>query len=73
MTTSTSVYVIKTWWLRDGDEECPHCGRMYFYEMEFRCPECDGPGCPHCTAIHTQGHVVCVNCNPVETTTEDEL
>lgn len=55
------------WWLGDGDEECPHCGRTYVYEIEFRCPDCDGPGCPHCKHPHAKGHHVCPAC----ATTED--
>lgn len=37
------------WYLGSGDEECPHCGQWYAYELEFRCPDCDTPSCPHCT------------------------
>lgn len=65
-TSSTSSSVRAAWWLGDGDEECPHCGRLYFYEVEFRCMECDGPGCPHCTVTHTEGHLVCVECAPTK-------
>jgi hypothetical protein len=37
------------WYLsEEGDEECPHCGRWYAYELEFRCPDCDSPSCRHC-------------------------
>jgi hypothetical protein len=50
------------WWISDGDEECPHCGRLYVYELEFRCAECDGPGCAHCKHIHTEGHQICPGC-----------
>jgi len=38
------------WWL-SGDEECPHCHQLYAYEIEIRCPVCDGPSCPHCICI----------------------
>jgi hypothetical protein len=60
---STSSIAL-AWWLDDGDLECPHCGRLYFYEVEFRCAECDGPGCPHCKVTHAEGHVVCFDCGP---------
>jgi hypothetical protein len=50
------------WWLTEGDLECPHCGHLYFIEVEFRCPECDGPGCPHCRIKHVEGHLVCTGC-----------
>lgn len=36
------------WYLSDGDEECPHCGQWYAYELEVRCSDCDSPSCPHC-------------------------
>ena len=39
---------IVPWYLSGGDEECPHCGQWYAYELEFRCPDCDSPSCPHC-------------------------
>lgn len=48
------------WWL-SGEEECPHCGQLYAYEIEFRCPECDAPSCPHCKREHERG-LVCVSC-----------
>jgi len=57
---STSTLV--AWWLSDGDEECPHCGQLYVYELEFRCPDCDGAVCPHCKKRHTKGHHVCPDC-----------
>jgi len=50
------------WWLGEGEEECPHCGRLYFVEVEVRCADCDGPACPHCKVRHTEGHVVCPDC-----------
>ena len=50
------------WWLHDGDEDCPHCGQPYIYEVEFRCPACDGPSCPHCKQLHAEGHHVCPSC-----------
>jgi hypothetical protein len=52
------------WWLDEGDHECPHCGRMYVYELEFRCTDCDAAGCAHCKATHAEGHLVCVDCLP---------
>jgi hypothetical protein len=57
-----------SWWLEDGDEECPHCGGMYAYEIEFRCTECDGPGCRHCVAVHAEGHLICLSCHDVSRT-----
>ena len=48
------------WWL-SGDEECPHCHQLYAYEIEVRCPECDGPSCPHCVDYVESG-VVCAGC-----------
>jgi hypothetical protein len=52
---------VVAWWLA-GEEECPHCGQLYAYEVEFRCPECDGPSCPHCRREHELGGVICVAC-----------
>ena len=54
------------WWLTAGEEECPHCGRWYLYEVEFRCVNCDGAGCPHCKAIHAEGHLICPSCIATE-------
>jgi hypothetical protein len=48
------------WWL-GGDEECPHCHQLYAYEIEVRCPVCDGPSCPHCVELVERG-IVCVVC-----------
>lgn len=59
---SKAKATVVPWWLNDGDEDCPHCGQPYIYEVEFRCPACDGPGCPHCTQLHTEGHQVCPSC-----------
>jgi hypothetical protein len=59
---STSTVGMTSWWLSDGDEECPHCGQLYVYEIEFRCTHCDGPGCPHCRVVHSEGHIVCPEC-----------
>jgi hypothetical protein len=42
---------VVAWWL-GGEEECLHCGQLYAYEIEFRCPECDSPTCPHCRKNH---------------------
>jgi hypothetical protein len=50
-----------SWWL-GGEEQCLHCGQLYAYEIEFRCPECDGPSCPHCRKLHSAGHHVCAAC-----------
>ena len=50
------------WWLRDGDEECPGCGQLYIYELEFRCPECEITTCIHCRRRHADGRLVCVSC-----------
>lgn len=49
-----------SWWL-GGDEECPHCHQLYAYEIEVRCPACDGPSCPHCVALVERG-IVCIVC-----------
>jgi hypothetical protein len=49
------------WWLSEGEEECPHCGALYYYEVEVRCPECDGPSCPHCIVQHTD-LTTCIGC-----------
>jgi hypothetical protein len=66
MPTRTSAVV--AWWLGDGDEECPHCGELYIYELEFRCSECDAAGCKRCVATHVEGHHICVTCaQPGET------
>lgn len=50
------------WWLLGGEEACPHCGQLYIYELEFRCPDCDSPSCPHCRQQHAEGRVVCISC-----------
>ncbi|MGC3982082.1 MAG: hypothetical protein QM808_12545 [Steroidobacteraceae bacterium] len=62
--TPSNIPLATSWWLSDGDEECPHCGSLYVYELEFRCTECDGPGCPHCKLVHAEGHFVCPDCVP---------
>ncbi len=49
------------WWL-GGEEECPHCHQLYAYEIEVRCPQCDGPSCPHCVARLERG-IVCIGCS----------
>lgn len=49
------------WWLATGDEECPHCGQLYAYEAEFRCPDCDGAICMHCVVLHEERNV-CPDC-----------
>ncbi|MBM0106029.1 hypothetical protein JM946_14950 [Steroidobacter sp. S1-65] len=50
------------WWLMQGDEECPACGELYIYELEFRCPECDTISCLHCRRRHSDGRWMCVSC-----------
>lgn len=49
------------WWL-GGEEHCPHCGQEYAYELEFRCPDCDGPCCAHCKKQHQDARHVCPEC-----------
>lgn len=58
------------WWL-GGEEECPHCHQLYAYEVEVRCPECDGPSCPHCVMQHVEHGIVCVACSDTSEQTED--
>jgi rubrerythrin len=58
---------VVAWWLSGGEETCPHCGQLYAYEAEFRCPECDGPCCPLCKSRHDDGRIAgatCVDCAP---------
>jgi hypothetical protein len=50
------------WWLDQGDEQCPHCGQLYFAEAEIRCADCDGPMCSLCKVRQTEGHIVCPDC-----------
>jgi transcription elongation factor Elf1 len=50
----------KPWWLA-GEEECPHCGQLYAYEVEVRCVACDGPICPHCSVRSASMHY-CPDC-----------
>jgi hypothetical protein len=50
------------WWLMEGDEECPGCGHLYIYEMEFHCPDCEITTCIHCRRRHSDGRLVCVSC-----------
>lgn len=59
---SKSSAKMAPWWLHEGEEECIHCGQLYIYELEFRCPECDGPCCTHCRKIHAAGYHVCPEC-----------
>lgn len=59
---------VVAWWL-GGEEQCPQCGQLYAYEIEFRCPECDSASCPHCRTRHPAGHYVCAGC--VDLTEED--
>ena len=50
------------WWL-GGEENCPHCGQIYAYELEFRCPDCDAPCCAHCKKQHQEdARHVCPEC-----------
>lgn len=51
-----------SWYLSSEDEQCPHCGQLYAYELEFRCPDCDSPGCPHCKTKHEDERFVCSAC-----------
>jgi hypothetical protein len=51
---------VVAWWLSGGEEECPHCGQVYAYEVEFRCPDCDSPSCPHCKRGHADVCLACV-------------
>ena len=62
MARQTSGIATTSWWLQGGDDECPHCGAVYVYELEFRCTECDGPGCLHCKVVRETGHMICVVC-----------
>ena len=50
------------WWLSAGEELCPHCGQLYAYEIEFRCPDCDSSSCPNCKRRHADDRIVCVVC-----------
>jgi hypothetical protein len=59
--TKATVAVVR-WWVSGGEEECPHCGQLYAFEVEFRCPECDRPCCPHCKSTHADKHIVCQEC-----------
>jgi hypothetical protein len=56
------VASIAPWWLSAGEDECPHCGQVYAYEVEFRCPDCDSPACPHCKGNHADGRLICLVC-----------
>lgn len=58
------VSVSVSWWLLEGDEQCPYCGLAYLRELECRCADCDGPACPHCAVIVRQGHSTCPECAP---------
>lgn len=53
---------VVAWWLSSGEEECPHCGCLYVYEVEFRCPDCDGPSCPQCKTTYVDNRIVCPGC-----------
>jgi hypothetical protein len=58
----TGTAAMTAWWVSDGDEECPHCGQLYIYELEYRCPDCDSPTCLHCKKKHAEGYHVCPEC-----------
>lgn len=62
---------VVAWWLSGGEEECPHCGQLYAYEVEFRCPECDAPSCPHCKTAHSDERMLCPECIAVCVAAED--
>lgn len=59
---TTSASEATPWWLSGGEEECPHCGIQYAYEIEVRCTTCDSPCCPHCKARDREGRNVCPEC-----------
>ncbi|MET0534895.1 MAG: hypothetical protein ABW171_11775 [Steroidobacter sp.] len=59
---ATVTTTMVAWYLSDGDEQCPHCGQLYAYELEFRCPDCDEPSCVHCRSKHADNRWVCVSC-----------
>lgn len=61
---SASAKANKTlpWYLSGEDEQCAHCGQFYAYELEFRCPDCDTPSCPHCKSKHADERFVCPSC-----------
>jgi len=61
-TRATAVAVRMRWWAVGGEEACPHCGQLYAYEVEFRCPDCDEPCCPQCTATRADKSRSCPNC-----------
>ena len=65
-TRSSAKAKVAPWWLGEGEEECVHCGQTYHLEVEFRCPECDGPSCSHCKQPHAEGHHVCPDCLAAE-------
>jgi hypothetical protein len=50
------------WWLGGGEEDCSHCGQVYVYELEFRCPDCDAPCCPQCRKRSAEGRNACPEC-----------
>jgi hypothetical protein len=68
--TSKRANKAMPWYLGEGDEECPHCGQWYSYELEFRCPDCDSPSCPHCKSKHAEDRFVCPGCVVVITEVE---
>jgi hypothetical protein len=60
--TKRTAAVTKTPWWLTGEEVCAHCGQVYAYELEFRCPDCDEACCTHCKVAHPEGRFVCVTC-----------
>lgn len=57
-----TVSVSLSWWLAEGEEQCVHCGLPYLHELEIRCTDCDGPGCPHCEVLLQEGRAGCPAC-----------
>jgi hypothetical protein len=64
--TDATKAVGTRWWVDEGEEDCPHCGQTYFYEVEARCLECDAPICPMCI-VRVEQHPVCPDCQEAAT------
>jgi hypothetical protein len=63
--TAATKSAAASWWLEEGEHDCPHCEQSYSYEVEVRCFECDAPICPMCI-VRVDEHLFCPDCQERE-------